>query len=289
MTDDLPPWRYSKTGQLLSEACLDCGAVMKGLYCTECGQKNQELHQSLWRVLKDAFSATIILDNKLWRTLRRLFFEPGALAAEYAHGRRTSTIKPFRLYFVVSVLFFAALAFDPNEYAFWSEPTHTKVELPFKVMVDDEPNKDSPQWMKPFIKKAKANKDLVEEHPEWLMKQLTQRLPKAAFFMVPVLALILKVLWRKRVFTEHLVLALNVQTIAFSLLGLSLLPLDAPGPLLAVLGVIFLAWFVASLRRFYGEGGGRTLIKAMPVLLLYVTVLSMAFLVTIMLSMLADR
>ena len=263
---------------------------MQGLYCAHCGQTNEPLNRSLWRVAKEAFSAAIILDSRLWRTLRRLFFEPGALAAEYTRGRRTRAVKPFRLYFVVSVLFFTALAFDPREYAFWGEKSQPKVSLPFTVQInEDEPEADQSEWAKALTARVKTNRELIQEHPEWLLKQLTQRLPKAAFFMVPVLALILKLMWRQRVMIDHLIFALHAQTVAFALLMLLLLPLEVRGPLTVVSSVVFLAWFLVGLHRFYEQPWHKTLMKSGPVLSLYGIALTFGFLATLFLSVIAER
>ena len=45
-------------------------------------------------------------DSRLWRTLRALLFRPGYLSQQFLAGRRARYLSPFRLYFVLSVLFF---------------------------------------------------------------------------------------------------------------------------------------------------------------------------------------
>ena len=45
-------------------------------------------------------------DHRIWRTLKPLLFRPGLLTAEYLRGRRVSYTSPFRLYIVLSLIFF---------------------------------------------------------------------------------------------------------------------------------------------------------------------------------------
>ena len=45
-------------------------------------------------------------DSRLWRTIAPLLFRPGFLTQQFLQGRRASYLPPFRLYIVVSLLFF---------------------------------------------------------------------------------------------------------------------------------------------------------------------------------------
>lgn len=45
-------------------------------------------------------------DSRLWRTVKPLLLRPGFLTQQYLQGRRVSYLPPFRLYIVLSVLFF---------------------------------------------------------------------------------------------------------------------------------------------------------------------------------------
>lgn len=52
--------------------------------------------------IEDLFHA----DHRVWRTLKPLLLQPGFLTKEYLLGRRTRYTPPFRLYIVLSLIFF---------------------------------------------------------------------------------------------------------------------------------------------------------------------------------------
>jgi len=86
--------------------CLNCGAVLTGKYCSECGQKDQELHESFWHLMAHFAGDFIHFDSKFFRTLTPLLVKPGFLTAEYMRGKRVGYMKPVQLYIFISVVFF---------------------------------------------------------------------------------------------------------------------------------------------------------------------------------------
>jgi len=55
------------------------------------------------------------LDSRLWQTLVPLMNRPGQLTHDYLQGRRARYMPPFRMYLVLSLLFFVVAFFDPRE------------------------------------------------------------------------------------------------------------------------------------------------------------------------------
>lgn len=86
--------------------CLNCGATLQGQYCWNCGQRGNTRLISLGELIRDAFGDMFELDSRLWRTLIPLVTKPGHLTAEYLRGRRARFMPPFRMYLVLSFLFF---------------------------------------------------------------------------------------------------------------------------------------------------------------------------------------
>ncbi|MEM7452083.1 MAG: DUF4286 family protein, partial [Pseudomonadota bacterium] len=86
--------------------CLNCGATLRGQYCWNCGQRGNTRLISLGELIRDAFGDMFELDSRLWRTLIPLVAKPGHLTAEYLRGRRARFMPPFRMYLVLSFLFF---------------------------------------------------------------------------------------------------------------------------------------------------------------------------------------
>jgi len=95
--------------------CLNCGIRLKGQYCGTCGQRSRSRLISLWELVSDAFGDLLELDSRLWQTLIPLMNRPGQLTHDYLQGRRARYMPPFRMYLVLSLLFFVVAFFDPRQ------------------------------------------------------------------------------------------------------------------------------------------------------------------------------
>ncbi len=87
-------------------ACQNCGVTLEGEYCAACGQRHEPHVKSLGHFASEAFESITHADSRLWRTLGYLLARPGFLSREFFSGRRARYLPPFRLYLVISVLFF---------------------------------------------------------------------------------------------------------------------------------------------------------------------------------------
>jgi hypothetical protein len=95
-----------------TENCLNCGEVLTGQHCSHCGQPATVRVLSLWGLVKDVLGDLLNTDSRVWRTLWPLAFRPGLLTQEFLRGRRASYTPPFRMYLVLSVVFFVLASFD---------------------------------------------------------------------------------------------------------------------------------------------------------------------------------
>ena len=95
--------------------CLNCGVELRGQYCGACGQRARGRLISLWELLQDAFGDLFEIDSRLWRTLIPMLIRPGRLTLDYLEGRRARYMPPFRMYLVLSVVFFVVAFFDPQD------------------------------------------------------------------------------------------------------------------------------------------------------------------------------
>lgn len=98
-----------------SPQCLNCGTTLFGQYCGNCGQRASSRLISIWELLRDAFGDLLDLDSRLWLTLKPLLIRPGRLTLDYLQGKRARYMPPFRMYLVLSVVFFVVAFFDPQE------------------------------------------------------------------------------------------------------------------------------------------------------------------------------
>lgn len=97
------------------QKCLNCGSLLTGQYCGNCGQRSRSRLISIWELLRDAFGDLLEIDSKIWQTLVPLAIRPGRLTSDYLRGRRARFMPPFRTYLVLSLLFFLVAFFDPQE------------------------------------------------------------------------------------------------------------------------------------------------------------------------------
>lgn len=90
-------------------SCANCGARLHGSFCAACGQPVRLLDPPIGHFAKEFAKEFLDVDNRVLRSLRRLFFSPGFLTREHVEGRRAPWISPLRLYLVTSVACFTVL------------------------------------------------------------------------------------------------------------------------------------------------------------------------------------
>lgn len=86
--------------------CLNCGTIVQGKYCHNCGQENAEPKESFWHMVSHFFSDITHFDGSFFTTVKDLLFKPGFLSKEYMKGRRVSYLHPVRMYVFTSAIFF---------------------------------------------------------------------------------------------------------------------------------------------------------------------------------------
>ncbi|MEO7564728.1 MAG: DUF3667 domain-containing protein [Sphingomicrobium sp.] len=85
--------------------CLNCGAVLTGPYCHECGQQ-AHAHRTLSAFFHDLLHGVLHFEGKIWRTLPLLVWRPGELTRDYIEGQRARVVSPIALFlFCVFMLF----------------------------------------------------------------------------------------------------------------------------------------------------------------------------------------
>jgi len=95
--------------------CQNCGSIVTGRYCAECGQAGHIHVMTIADVTHDVVHSALHLDSRVWRTLRSLVLRPGELTNEFIAGRRERYLPPFRLYLVISIAFFAISSLLPDD------------------------------------------------------------------------------------------------------------------------------------------------------------------------------
>ena len=86
--------------------CLNCGTMVVGKYCHQCGQENTDPGMSLWGLFQHFFYDITHFDGKYFDTLRYLFKKPGYLSKAFMEGKRASFVDPVKMYIFTSAFFF---------------------------------------------------------------------------------------------------------------------------------------------------------------------------------------
>lgn len=89
--------------------CLNCGTILEGKFCHNCGQENLELKESFGHMMNHAVSDYFHFDHQFFHTLNPLLFKPGYLTNEYMAGRRAQYLHPVKMYIFISIVYFLLL------------------------------------------------------------------------------------------------------------------------------------------------------------------------------------
>lgn len=281
--------------------CLNCGNTGKGTYCSDCGQNYSDLNRPMKDLLKE-FMDSINLDRRLIRTIIPFVIRPGYLAIEYLNGRRRTYMSPLRLYIVMSLIFFflalnsttekdladtANLSISESDSSYKIIASETEllryltadtsgagdVTLP-GLDVDSTAVTNSGSWVNKAAIKALTNRELF-------IKNFYRNLSYILFFLMPVFALILFILYirRRHFYVEHLVFSLNMHS--FTLLILSLLLIInmiwKGNNMSAWLMLLIPIYFTAGMKRFYRQSWIKTIGKEFILGIVYSILLLLAF------------
>ena len=86
--------------------CLNCGTIVQGHYCQNCGQQNIVPKETFWHMVTHFFYDMTHFDSNFFHTVHHLVLKPGFLSKEYMLGRRASYLHPVKMYVFSSAIFF---------------------------------------------------------------------------------------------------------------------------------------------------------------------------------------
>lgn len=270
--------------------CQNCGEALLGEHCYACGQPTQGLVRHFSSIIGDFFDSVFELDSRILRTIGPLLTRPGYLSEEYFAGRRVRYVSPVRLFVFLSLIsFFAAqLSFniavdgegqdavviedDDGDFNFNGSPWDPKAN---PVEVDWLPDAANGK-INASLGDASENVKRIQRDPNLLKDAFLSTVPTTLFVLLPLFALMLKLtyLFKRRLYMEHLIVALHSHSFLCAGMLLALL-LDALAGWtgawpwlsrpLGWLEVALLAWLPLYLllmqKRIYRQGWPMTLLK----------------------------
>lgn len=303
--------------------CANCGAELQGEYCVACGQRHEPHIHSVAHFAGEALESISHADSRLWRTLWYLFSRPGFLTREFFAGRRVTYLPPFRLYLVLSVIFFLATSLPDGS----GPETAASTGAPEAA----SPSGAKPAAAAPGDAAARANTDSIidvqgfDEFCDAFKKPedgtgsrmarenirkfcqrtrsdgagvgaaLLHNIPRAMFIFLPLLAAIMKLLyWRpKRYYVEHLLFLVHNHAAVFLVFSgvalYSYIPvLNGVTPLVFITALGYMAWYIyRAMRNVYVQHGALTFLKWFVLGWAYIITAFVTLLLTLILTAVA--
>ncbi len=111
------PENETAVEEKIKQPCPNCGKSIsaKAKFCAGCGQKQTTGKVSLSEMLRHLWETTFHLDNKLFRTGRRLLI-PAELTMEYFNRRHKRYFHPFQVFFLsLFVVFLLVSVFNKSK------------------------------------------------------------------------------------------------------------------------------------------------------------------------------
>lgn len=307
-------------------SCANCNAPLTGSYCAACGQRHEPHIHSLWEFINEAAESVTHADSRVWRTLWPLLTKPGLLTQEFLAGRRARYLPPFRLYLVLSVLFFLIAAMGHGSAALvqvsstddgppqigivkLDPPAHqpagaSAAEEPAAAPAEKAQTRSSTSETRSFTSESPEQRAdrlcndgtwglfardyfeprvretcrrIVTDGGRSLAEALFHNIPRGLILLLPLLALVMRGMYWKRHYVEHLLFFVHTHAFTFLFLTLFVLALRLLPftwfAVLAWLGMLFAipCYTYRAMRRVYAQGKWATRLKF--------SVLSFAYLV----------
>ncbi|MBX2964678.1 MAG: DUF3667 domain-containing protein [Cyclobacteriaceae bacterium] len=282
--------------------CLNCGAPLTGKFCSQCGQKDLPRRQAVSDLSLNFISSFFSFESKFFKTFASLVLRPGILILDYNAGRRERHYHPARMYVFLSFILFLIFTLVPNEDKINLTENGREMTREEKKAFFDSLSTNSSVYRNPVpgenydpktleeydslerIKSLEKRDGSIERYFKKKLITLKQQrgwdektiwksfgenmqanLPKMVFFLLPIFALILKLLYVRRDFyySEHLVFTVFFYDFLF-LAGIFSLLFSLVSWLEWINLFIFLYvnfYLYKSMRRVYGQSRFKTIVK----------------------------
>lgn len=224
--------------------CKNCDAPTSGSFCSACGQKDINLERPLQELVGEIVKETFDLDGRAWRSVKTLFLHPGLLTSEFLAGKRRFYTPPLRLYLFISVSFFVLMAWAASQGILLEEGQTAEADAAVQA------------------------------------RFMSEQLPRLMFVLLPVFALLLKVLFFRRLYFDHLIFSVHLHSAAYVMLAV-MLPIENVAAtnwfaLAAqlILFSYFLTYMIVALRRVYATTWVGAAVRAVAVFFGYLIVVS---------------
>lgn len=278
--------------------CLNCNYSFNQSenYCPNCGQENHDLKIPFSHFVEEFLEGILHFDSKVWHTLKTLFFYPGKITNDFLEGKRVSFVPPIRLYVFFSFIFFLTLNFvfshkdeDKKLTQILAEEGKADKEeiskafdsLEFKVNMEDSIGAKKSHDIERKLRKIGS---MTGGDINQLNQKIYKILSFALFFLLPVFALIMKLMYRSshKFYYEHFIAAIHYHVIIFIILliAIGFYAISLPSAAYLILFIGALVYFIHSLKVVYHQSWLRTSVKAILIFWVYALILLLVIIAT---------
>ena len=282
-----------------TQPCENCGSLLVEAFCASCGQRRLSPRRPLGAVISDAIGTVFALDSKFLRTLRDLFFRPGAVTRGFVEGKRERYSPPFRLFFFASVAFFFYLNYSAGDV--YPSPA-PRADPPAAADTRAAPPKPVGNVFNtgiPFLKglerdlnaRIASTTERCSADPSSCFKHFASQFQWIAYIMAPLfgLAMALFTAWRRGHFAvDSIVYSLNNHSFVFFFILFSepIGWIPFAGPFLEqISGLYVVYWFIASFRRVYATKWLTAISGSFVLLVVWGLVFVLAILATLVIGL----
>lgn len=300
--------------------CPNCGATLKGKYCSDCGQLNKDYDKPIKEILSEIFSS-INIDRRLVNTLIPFFFRPGYLSEQYFLGRRRRYVPPMRMYLFMSVIFFFIANFKAervspdlaeNFIVINDDDKAEKVDSLIQNEFDEQVDKEKIENLIIGNRKQNENYDslrhsilfdidrdtllsdsekrmvkgslTIKDNYKLFMSRFFNNLSYLIFLLMPIFAFILMLfhLRKEMLYVRHLIFSINFHSFLFGVLSVYLLI----GTVVPESWLKFITWMIALIPVYLIFGMARFYAQGIVVSLFKTLAMFIIYALIVLLSLL---
>lgn len=184
--------------------CGNCGAILTGPFCSQCGEKKVTAKDySISHLAEETLGVFTHFDSKFFRTLKVLFKKPGELSRAYFRGGRSRYTKPLTVFVIINIVFFVV---QPH-----TGLLHDKYDNYIKY----------PTYGARVREHLLATKEPEQTYAARFNTNLQNQKKSLLIVSVPLLALAMALVFfgTRRTYAEHLVFSVQVYTFVLIFLG----------------------------------------------------------------------
>jgi len=294
-----------------SSDCLNCGTIVAGKFCQQCGQENIEVKESFIQIVYHFIEDITHFDGKLIKTLQYLITKPGFLTKEYVTGKRASYIHPIRMYLFISAIFFLFIFSGEQKIV----DVDTKQSNSSKIVFGDStygtiaaydsaqsklPKQKKDKWLTSKLIKQQIlinNKYGNDQNKilDAVLENFKHNFSKILYLSLPIFAFFLWVLYKSNksyYFADHMIFSIHLYCAYFIIIFIfTLLEIivkfftPSTGILDFIYFVSLLFYFYKAVRNYYGQSRKKTLLKFFLINVLNTFSFMFLFVVLILLSL----